>query len=128
MNVVDQQLRSNDCGISAIKTVFNLFGQEIDRNYIQSKIHLDEQGSSLRDIKNFLDQNGCVTTFKFLDVGLLSKDLSSLKSIFPFIFPIKKAGRLHYVVVNGTRGNKLKVYDPSRLKPYTLTFAELKAQ
>jgi subfamily B ATP-binding cassette protein HlyB/CyaB len=128
MNVVDQQLRSNDCGISAIKTVFNIFDREIDRNYIQSKIHLDEQGSSLKDIKTFLDQNGCTTSFKFLDVGLLSKDLAALKPLFPFIFPIKKAEGLHYVVVNGIRGNKLKIYDPSRLKPYLLTFAELKAK
>ena len=128
MSVVDQQLRSNDCGISAIKTVFNIFDQVMDRNYIQSKIHLDERGSSLRDIKRFLDQNGCSTTFKFLDVGVLSKDLSSLKPIFPFIFPIKKSDRLHYVVVNGIRRNKLKIYDPSRLNPHYLTFAELRAQ
>jgi ATP-binding cassette, subfamily B, bacterial HlyB/CyaB len=128
MSVVDQQLRSNDCGISAIKTVFNIFDREIDRNYIQSKIHLDEQGSSLRDIKTFLDENGCTTAFKFLDVGLLSKDLSSLKSLFPFIFPIKKSDRIHYVVVNGIRGDKLKLYDPSRLKPYYLTFGELRSQ
>src|SRR6478609_9690613 len=127
-DTLDQQLRSNDCGISAVKTVFNIFGLEIDRNYIQSKIHLDEQGSSLKDIKSFLDQNGCATKFKFLDVSLLNKDLSSLEPLFPFIFPIEKSDRLHYVVVNGIHRGKLKIYDPSRLKPYYLAFSELKSQ
>src|SRR5579859_1037181 len=126
MNAVDQQLKGNDCGVSAIKTVFNLFDKEIDRNYIQNRIFLDEKGSSLRDIKIFFDSNGCTSTFKFLDVSLLNKDLSSLKPLFPFILPVKKEDHLHYVVVGGIKGNKLRIYNPSRLRPYYVTFAELK--
>jgi subfamily B ATP-binding cassette protein HlyB/CyaB len=126
MNAVDQQLKGNDCGISAIKTVFNLFDKEIDRNYIQKQIFLDEKGSSLRDIKNFFDGNGCTSSFKFLDVGLLSKDLSSLKPMFPFILPVKKGNHFHYVVANGISRSKLKIYDPARLRPYFISFTELK--
>ena len=123
---VDQQLRHNDCGVSAVKTIFNLFDREIDRNYIQEQIFLDERGSSIKDIKAFFDKNGCVSKFKFLDVTALEADLSPLKNLFPFIIPVKKSNHLHYVVVNGLRGNKLKIYDPGRSRPYYLTFAELR--
>lgn len=124
--VIDQQLRNNDCGISAIKTIFNIFGKEIDRNYIKDNIFLDERGSSIKDIKNFLDKNGCTSKFKFLDVSSLDKDLTPLKKLFPFIIPIKKSNHLHYVVVDGIRGNKVKVYDPGRSHPYYLSFADLR--
>lgn len=124
--VIDQQLRNNDCGISAIKTIFNLFDREIDRNYIKDNIFLDELGSSIKDIKIFLDKNGCVSKFKFLDVGSVDRDLSSLEKLFPFILPIKRSHHLHYVVVNGIRRNKLKVYDPGRSHPYYLSFADLR--
>lgn len=123
---VDQQLRHNDCGVSAIKTIFNLFGKEIDRYYIQEQIFLDERGSSIKDIKTFLDKNSCVSKFKFLDVTILDADLSPLQKLFPFIIPVKKSNHLHYVVVNGFSGNKLRIFDPSRSRPYYLTFLELR--
>ena len=126
MNMIDHQLKGNDCGISAIKTVFNIFEKDIDRNYILDQVFLDEKGSSIGDIKKFLDSNGCVSKFKFLDVGLLQKDLNSLKNLFPFILPIKKPRELHYVVVNGIKGNKLRIYDPARVNVYYLSVAELK--
>jgi subfamily B ATP-binding cassette protein HlyB/CyaB len=127
MNAIDHQLKSNDCGISAIKTVFNIFRKEIDRNYILSQVFLDEKGSSMGDIKKFFDGNGCVSRFKFLDIGILHKDLSSLEGLFPFILPIKKTRELHYVVVNGIKRNKLRIYDPARNDVYYLSFAELTA-
>lgn len=123
---IDQQLRNNDCGISAIKIIFNLFNKEIDRNYIKDNIFLDERGSSIKDIKTFLDKNGCVSRFKFLDVSSLDKDLTPLRKLFPFILPIKRSNHLHYVVVNGIRRDKLKVFDPSRSHPYYLSFADLR--
>ncbi len=126
MNAIDHQLKGNDCGISAIKTVFNIFGKEIDRNYILDQVFLDEKGSSIGDLKKFFDRNGCASKFKFLDVGLLQKDLSSLKPLFPFILPIKKPRELHYVVVNGIKGNTLRIYDPARIHVYYLSFAELR--
>lgn len=32
MPIVDSQLKSNDCGISAVKTIFNIYGKDISRN------------------------------------------------------------------------------------------------
>src|SRR5258706_397227 len=127
MNSIDQQLRGNDCGISAIKTVFNIFEKEISRDYVLDSIFLDEKGSSMKDIKTFFDNHGCKSKFKFLDVNVLSKDLTSLKELFPFILPVKNTNELHYVVVNGIKGNKLKIFDPSRINTYYLSFAELRA-
>src|SRR5258708_14321263 len=127
MNNIDQQLRGNDCGISAIKTVFNIFGKEISRDYVLDGVFMDEKGSSLKDIKTFFDNHGCKSKFKFLDVNLISKDLTSLKSLCPFILPVKQTNELHYVVVNGIKRNKLKIFDPSRISAYYLSFAELKA-
>ncbi len=126
MTIIDHQLRSNDCGISAIKTVFTIFRREIGRDYILDNVFLDEKGSSISDIKKFFDSYGCKSKFKFLDINTLGKDLTSLKSLFPFILPVKKPGELHYVVVNGIKRNKLKIFDPSRTHPYYISFAELK--
>src|SRR5882762_5452165 len=126
MNIIDHQLRGNDCGISAIKTVFNIFRKEIGRAYILDNVFVDEKGSSMSDIKKFFDDQGCKSIFKFLDVNGLSKDLNSLKGLFPFILPVKKTDELHYVVVNGIKRNKLRIFDPSRIAPYYLSLAELK--
>ncbi|MBI3481908.1 MAG: hypothetical protein HY015_02850 [Bacteroidetes bacterium] len=127
MNIVDHQLRANDCGVSAIKTVFNIFEKEISRDYILDNVFLDEKGSSMSDIKKFFDSQGCKSKFKFLDINVLSKDLTSLKALFPFILPVKRTNELHYVVVNGIKRNKLRIFDPSRVNAYYLSFAELKA-
>src|SRR5258708_6036579 len=126
MNSIDHQLRGNDCGVSAIKTVFNIFGKEIDRNYILDSVFLDEKGSSIVDIKKFFDNNGCKSKFKFLDVNVLQNDLTSLKDLFPFILPIKKPNALHYIVINGIKGNKLKIFDPSAISAYYLSLPEIK--
>lgn len=126
MAIVDQQLKSNDCGISAIKTVYNIFGRAIDRDYIQDHITLDEKGSSMADLKTFFDDNGCQTAFKFLDVTLLRNDPSAIKKLFPFILPIQKKNVLHYVVVNGIRRDKLRIYDPARQRPYYVSVSELR--
>ncbi len=127
MGKTDQQLKDNDCGISAIKTVYNLLGREIDRNYIKDQIFLDEKGSALNDIKRFFDSNGCKTSLKFLDVSLNGNGVKSLKKLFPFILPVNRGNRQHYVVINGLRKNKLKVYDPANHNAYFLSFAELRA-
>jgi subfamily B ATP-binding cassette protein HlyB/CyaB len=55
MPKTDQQLKSNDCGISAIKTIYNIYEKNISRNYIEDNIPLDQKGSRLSDLKTFLD-------------------------------------------------------------------------
>src|SRR5258708_8365356 len=112
MNSIDHQLRGNDCGVSAIKTVFNIFGKEIDRNYILDSVFLDEKGSSIVDIKKFFDNNGCKSKFKFLHVNVLQNDLTSLTYLFPFILPIKKPHSLPYIFITETTQHKLKFFTP----------------
>lgn len=124
-SLIDHQIKSNDCGISAVKTVYNLMKLEIDRNYIQDHIALDEKGSSFVDLKNFFNKHGCKASFKFLDIALYNSEPSQLKELFPFILPIKKNRELHYLVVNGIKNGKLRIYDPSKKNPYYLSFPDL---
>ncbi len=53
----DQQLKYNDCGISVIKSIFNYYKINIDRDYIVSQVSLDSNGAWLQDIKTFFEQN-----------------------------------------------------------------------
>lgn len=53
MVLSDQQLKYNDCGISAIKSIFNFYNIDIDRDYIAEKIVLDDKGAWLQDINLF---------------------------------------------------------------------------
>ena len=57
----DTQLKSNDCGISAVKTIFNIFSTNIDRKYIENNIPLEEKGSRLSDLKDFFNTHGLRT-------------------------------------------------------------------
>lgn len=122
----DAQLKSNDCGISAVKTIYNIFQKNISRKYIEKNIPLDDRGSRLYDIKVFLDANGCDAQFKILDINYIVGNTLLLDSLFPFILPIESKVGLHYVVVNERRGNKLKIYDPEKGNEYYLSLQELK--
>lgn len=126
MSKIDQQLKSNDCGISAIKTIYNIFRSDIDRSFIQRVIHLDDKGSTLRDIKKFFDLQECVCQYKFLDFNVLLKDLSSLEDLFPFILPINKGNEQHFVVANGLKGKKIRILDPNADSEYFLTYSDLR--
>ncbi len=68
---IDQQLKHNDCGISAVKIVYNLHNIHVSRNYIEENIYLNENGSSLHDIKDFLDKETFNTEFNLLDLNSL---------------------------------------------------------
>ena len=122
----DPQLKSNDCGISAVKTIFNIFGKDIDRKYIENQIPLEEKGSRLSDLKFFLDNHGFISQYKLLDINYIQGNKQSLKELFPFILPVENRDGLHYVVVNELKGDKLKIYDPSKGSQYFLSLQELK--
>ena len=122
----DPQLKSNDCGISAIKTIFNIFGKDIDRKYIENQIPLEEKGSRLSDLKTFLDTHGFNSQYKLLDINYIQGNKQSLKELFPFILPVENKDGLHYVVVNELKADKLKIYDPSKGSQYFLSLQELK--
>ena len=44
----------------------------------------------------------------------------------PVILPVENRDGLHYVVVNELKGDKLKIYDPSKGSQYFLSLQELK--
>lgn len=123
---IDQQLKHNDCGISAVKTIFNIHKMDIDRKYIQQSIFMDDKGSRISDIKKFFDSNGFETNFKLLDIHYIQGKVSMLDSLLPCILPVNTDEGLHYVVIHRTRGHRLRILDPSRAKQYYLTIPELK--
>lgn len=126
MPKTDQQLKNNDCGISTIKTVFNIFEKNISRKYIEENIPLDQKGSRLSDIKTFFDDNGFQANFKLLDVNFVEGNETRINELFPFILPVKHKNGSRYIVVNELKGRKFKVFDPSKGSQYWLTLPELK--
>ena len=120
MLITDQQLKSNDGGISSIKTVFNIHQKNISRKYIEQNVPLEEKGSRISDIKTFLNSNGFNANFKLLDVNHINGNVNSIKELFPFILPIHTKKGLHYVVINGLKGQKLKVFDSGKGREYYL--------
>ncbi len=128
MPKTDQQLKSNDCGVSAIKTVFNIYGKDISRKYIEENISIEEKGSRISDLQQFLDSHGFNTHYKLLDVNYINGDASTIDKLLPFIVPVKHKNNLHYVVANDRRGKSLKVYDPRKGSQYYLSIQEIKRQ
>ena len=126
MLITDPQLKSNDGGISSIKTVFNIHQKNISRKYIEQNVPLEEKGSRISDIKKFLNSNGYNANFKLLDVNHINGNVNSIKELFPFILPIHTKKGLHYVVVNGLRGQKLKIFDSGKGREYYLSLQEIK--
>jgi subfamily B ATP-binding cassette protein HlyB/CyaB len=114
MSKTDSQLKSNDCGISAIKTVFTIFEKNISRKYIESHVAIEQKGSRLADIKDFFDQHGFESSYQLLDFDLNSQNETSIDNYFPFIIPFKRKSNLHYLVANGRKGNRIRVHDPSK--------------
>ncbi|SMB92389.1 ABC transporter related [Hymenobacter roseosalivarius DSM 11622] len=124
--MVDCQLKNNDCGISAVKTIFNIFDQDVSRKYIQQNIFLDEKGSSLTDLQNFLQRHEFATNLRVLDINAIQFKPSAWQELFPFIMPIVHANGLHYVVVDKMKSSKLRVLDPAKANEYYVTVSELK--
>ncbi|ALW86668.1 hypothetical protein AUC43_17225 [Hymenobacter sedentarius] len=124
--MVDCQLKNNDCGVSAVKTIFNIFDQDVSRKYIQQHIFLDEQGSSLTDLQAFLEQHEFTTRLRVLDFHYLQATPVAWEYLMPFIMPIVHPNGLHYVVVDKVKGDKLRVLDPAKANEYYATPSELK--
>jgi subfamily B ATP-binding cassette protein HlyB/CyaB len=125
-NVVDQQLDRNDCGISAVKIICNIFDINICRNYIKEQIPLYEQGIQLNDIKSFFEKHCFEASFKLIDLDIQMTDLEYLNSLTPFILTKKSNNNFHYIVVNKVNSKNIEVYDPAVAKPYRISISELK--
>ncbi|MEP3839073.1 MAG: ABC transporter transmembrane domain-containing protein [Algibacter sp.] len=124
--MIDQQIRNNDCGISAVKTVYNILHKNVSRDYIKDEIFLNQYGSRMSDLKTFFDHNGCESNFSLLDVNTTKNNTAYFKDLFPFIIPITHKDELHYIVVNGIKRGRLKVFDSTRVKTYYITLQKLK--
>ncbi|XMO87316.1 ABC transporter transmembrane domain-containing protein [Algibacter sp. AS12] len=124
--MIDQQIRNNDCGISAVKTVYNILHKNVSRQYIKDEVFLNQEGSRMSDLKTFFDDNGCESNFSLLDVNTTKNNTAYFKDLFPFIIPVKHKKELHYIVINGIKRGRLKVYDSNRVKTYYITLQKLK--
>lgn len=126
MPKTDQQLKSNDCGVSAIKTVFNIFEKNISRKYIEEHIPLDQKGSRVSDLKDFFDENGFRAEFKLLEANYIEGNEAAIETLFPFILQVKHKSSHRYVVVSEMKGKKFRVSDPAKGSQYFLTLQEIK--
>ncbi len=123
---IDQQLRSNDCGISAVKTICNLLKVDMPRSYISSQMPLTAEGASLDAIEQFFKKNGFTTKFHLIDVNQLGKELHLLKSQFPCLVPVKVRRGLHYVIIKDYKNSHLEIGDPAKSKSYKLSLEAFK--
>jgi len=127
--LIDNQLRTNDCGISAAKTVCNMLDVDITRDIIEERIPLDEEGASLESLHNFFEEYGFKSNYKIFDFNSIKQEHpKEVNQIFPCIVPIKKKRGLHYVVVKRFHNQHFEVLDPGKPQPYKLSIEEFKQQ
>lgn len=122
---IEQQLKHNDCGISAVKIIYNLHDIAVGRDFIEENIYLTENGSSIHDLKDFLDKQEFITEFNLLDTNTLKSNPERLEKFLPCILPIKSTQGQHYVVVERVNKKKLHILDPAVGQSYWWTFSEL---
>src|SRR3954469_8559130 len=122
---IDQQLKHNDCGISAVKIIYNLHKIHVNRNYIEDNIYLNESGASLQDLKDFFNKEHFATEFNLLDLNSLKSNPEKLRKYLPCILPVKNNQGEHYVVIKGIRKKKLEVLDPASGQQENWTLMEL---
>jgi subfamily B ATP-binding cassette protein HlyB/CyaB len=122
---IEQQLKHNDCGISAAKIIYNLHNIEVNRNYIEENIQLSSGGSSLTEIKDFFDKEYFETTLNLIDANSAKFNSRQIEEFLPCILPIKNNQRPHYVVIKGISGKKVQILDPGKGESYKWTFSEL---
>ena len=115
MPKTDPQLKSNDGGISSIKTVFNLFNKNNSRRYIEQHLPLEAKGTRISDMKSFFETNGFNASLKLLDLNCIRQNPDQLKELIPFILPIKNKKAVKKAPANESRhlmrasGNTLKI-------------------
>ena len=123
--VIEQQLKHNDCGISAIKIIYNIHNLHISRKYIEENIYLTNDGSSLSDIKDFFDKQHFKTGYNLLDLNSLKFSPEKLEKYLPCILPVKNHQGQHYVVIQSVQKKRDLVLDPAAGQSFNWSFTEL---
>ncbi len=124
---IDQQLRRNDCGISAAKTVCNLLDVDIDRSYIEKEVAVSERGSSLDSLKRFFDDHQPFEAeFHLLDVNDPTEVDERIAERIPCIVAIERGQALHYVVIESVEQGTFHILDPSEGRRAEWSLAELR--
>ena len=126
--IIEQQLKQNDCGISAAKVIYNIHNIAVNREFITENIFLNEQGSSIHDLKEFFDKQQFETAFNLLDVNTLKSQPENIEKFLPCILPIKSQQGQHYVVIKSISRKKLQIIDPAVGQIYNWSFSELMNQ
>ncbi|MEZ5039344.1 MAG: ATP-binding cassette domain-containing protein [Saprospiraceae bacterium] len=126
--IIDQQRSSNDCGISAVKTVCNILDVNISRGMIEDHIALDQQGATLESLDQFFRQFGFSTKFQLLDVHSVEENEAEINDLCPFITPIKSRRGLHYIVIEKFQKGHFHVLDPVQVKGYKLNLQAFRHQ
>lgn len=123
---IDQQLRSNDCGISAAKTICNLYNVNIPRENIEEQVPLNQVGATLDSLQQFFERYGFKSEFHLLDVNAIEEDDEDLKNWLPAIAPVKNKYGLHYVVLQSWNGRYFTILDPEKSRPQKWTLQEFR--
>ena len=126
--LIDEQLKRNDCGISAVKTVLNILDVDISREVIEDQIFLDQEGASLASLNKFFTEHGFETNFKLLDLNTLDDNEKEINSMLPSIVPVHAKSGLHYIVLHKIRNGQFSILDPNKNRPYKLSTEEFKKQ
>lgn len=123
---VDPQLRSNDCGISAVKTLCERLGVPMSREAIATALPLAAEGLRLDSIKAFLQEHGFGVRTQPLDVHDASGLERKLGEAAPCLATVrqKTPGLLHYVVVDGVEGGRLRILNPTHGQVERWTMAD----
>ncbi|WP_158501948.1 ATP-binding cassette domain-containing protein [Vitiosangium sp. GDMCC 1.1324] len=113
---VDPQLRSNDCGISAVKTLCERLGVPLSREAIAAALPLDVEGLRLDSLKAFLQEHGFGVRTQPLDVNDVAGLERKLGELAPCLATVRveATGLLHYVVVDGVERGRLRILNPTR--------------
>ncbi|GAB1857569.1 hypothetical protein MHTCC0001_24050 [Flavobacteriaceae bacterium MHTCC 0001] len=118
----DQQLTLTDSGISTIKTVCDIYGKPITRQYIAQQTQRNEKGVGFSDVKTFFEKNGFTTKSEIFS----EIDLDTYKNELPFIVPVKSKKAYEYLIVIVIKKHKLKVSNSKTGEQYYLPIAEFK--
>lgn len=98
------QLKSNDCGISALIGVAKYWNQNLFIENEQMILNSDKQGYSIGELKLISSDFGLPAISMVGSLRVLQKHLLMNR---PIIVPLYMKNRPHFVIVNGFSANRI---------------------